>query len=361
MPEISISRFFNNKFWYYHLIGWHVFLMYEFFHDQLRNFNFSKYYLFWFFLEYLPLFVLLIILRIPYRKIYKKIKNPAKLILIALLASIICSLFWVGIRTLIIDFLYNGRGYWSFTKDPWNSMSSIIVGSWVPFAWSILYFGIKFWRDMVVEKNRAKEAAYLAQKAQLQTLRYQLNPHFLFNSLNSIQALFRENADQADLMITELSEFLRYSLKYNERVMIPVEEEIDIVRKYLTIEKIRYEEKLNFCINVDDEAVNKEIPCLITQPLVENSIKHGLYKNPEGIRITVNVKATSDFLKIQVKNTGMLMSGWEYGTGLKNVKERLQKTYKDKFSFLLTELDNSVMAQIEILLINHEKNDGPDN
>jgi LytS/YehU family sensor histidine kinase len=228
----------------------------------------------------------------------------------------------------------------------------ILFSTWVFLVWNLLYFGVKYWQDLFTERVKAREAMILAQKAQLHMLRNQLNPHFLFNSLNSIQGLVYENPGLADSMISELSEFLRYSLKYNTTVLVQVREELEILKKYLSIEKIRFEERLEFKIDADINLLDYEIPCFIAQPLVENSIKHGLSNNPVGIQILINVYRLDNYLIIEVANTGtFLSSNWSPGTGIKNILERLENMYPGKHSFNLLEEEGLVKAKIKIPLL----------
>jgi two-component system LytT family sensor kinase len=117
--------------------------------------------------------------------------------------------------------------------------------------WSALYLGIKFWQEWVDEKARAEKAQVLAQTAQLQMLRYRLNPHFLFNALNSIRALVSEDKTSAKSMITELSEFLRYSLVSKNYKDVPFKDEIDSVRHFFNIQKMRYEDNLDVSLDID--------------------------------------------------------------------------------------------------------------
>jgi LytS/YehU family sensor histidine kinase len=227
----------------------------------------------------------------------------------------------------------------------------ILFSTWVFLVWNLLYFGVKYWRDLFTERVKAREALILAQKTQLQILRNQLNPHFLFNSLNSIQGLVYENPEIADTVISELSEFLRYSLQYNTRTLVSVNEELEILRKYLRIEKIRYEERLEYDITADQDLQDREIPSFILQPLVENSIKHGLSNNPTGIKILINVYRFNNYLKIEVSDTGKLSScNWSPGTGISNILERLEKMYPGSSSFSLFEEDGLVKAKIQIPL-----------
>jgi len=217
----------------------------------------------------------------------------------------------------------------------------------------LVYLGINYWLNLEEEKERSRNAIILAQKAQLQMLRYQLNPHFLFNSLNSIQALVHENPDQADNMVTELSEFLRYTLQYNDRITITIREEIDITEKYLMIEKIRFEERLEYSIRYDNALLNVQIPCFITQPLVENAVKFGLQNNPLGINIVVNFSRSEDKIIIEVSNTGRLSDGWSMGIGLQNVKDRLSNAFPGEYRFTLEESHGFVVSKIVI----SQKND----
>ena len=306
------------------------------------------------------LFGLISLMRVGYKKIYNKIKNPFYYLIISAATALTCSTLWFYGRAVPLELIFNSQELWFSPQYDFTKLKVILMGAWVPFVWSVLYFGIKYWQELNTERQRTQNAIAMAQKAQLKMLQYQLNPHFLFNSLNSIQALIYENPDQADTMVTELSEFLRYSLYYNDRIIITVEEEIDITAKYLTIEKIRYEERLDSLIEIDDQAMNFEVPCFITQPLVENSIKHGLTNNPDGITIQLKVKIKNDQLTIQVSNTGSLATDWQPGVGLNNVIERLKNGYSKQAAFKLYESDGLVIAEIQISL-NNEKISRSDN
>jgi len=223
----------------------------------------------------------------------------------------------------------------------------VTLSAWVPFSWSILYFGIKYWKDLEEEKERAKATLLLATKAQLQMLRYQINPHFLFNSLNSIKALTYENPEQAGVMLTEFAEFLRTTLCYDDKVFVPVKEEIEIIQKYLKIEKIRYEERLSYSILYDNTILENEILCFISQPLVENAIKHGLTNNPDGIKLVINFSKIDKNICVEVANTGKLMNAdHSTGKGLKNVIERLESAYSNNYTLTISEEDSFVKVRI---------------
>lgn len=219
--------------------------------------------------------------------------------------------------------------------------------------WSGVYFGIKYWQKWQTEQENSLQANFLADKAQLEVLRYQLNPHFLFNALNSIRASVDEDSNRAKQMITQLSEFLRHSLLSAEKKEIPLQEELEAVQNYLAIEKIRFEEKLEIEYEVEDSAKDFKVPCLLLNPLVENAIKHGLQTSPKPLKIKISAKMENEKLILEVANTGKLDNLHNSnGTkiGLKNVCERLEKLYGEKSTFELKQEDELVKARIEIKL-----------
>lgn len=181
-------------------------------------------------------------------------------------------------------------------------------------------------------------------------LRYQVNPHFLFNALNTIRSMVEEDKAVARNMITKLSEFFRYSLSQNGTTDT-LDNEINAIRNYLDIQKIRFEEKLNVSFDIDSSLYYIRIPFFIILPLVENAIKYGLQSNKAPLSITITAKADKD-LEISVCNTGRLIktssNGAGTGTGMENTKKRLGLYFKDKYSFNLVEKDSWVTAQIII-------------
>ena len=217
-------------------------------------------------------------------------------------------------------------------------------------AWSALYFGIKYWRQWQSERESGLALAALANQAQLEMLRYQINPHFLFNSLNSIRASIDEDAARARQMVTQLAEFLRYSLLRQNAQTVALGEEIEAVRNYLAIEKTRFEEKLAVEFVIDEEAERLAVPSFLLNPLVENAVKHGSRggsQQPLSIRISARLK--EGVLLLEVANTGRLSLGGD-GTqvGLRNIRERLEKFYGGSGSFQLTEEEGWVYARIRI-------------
>ena len=220
--------------------------------------------------------------------------------------------------------------------------------------WSALYFGIKYWRQWQSEHERTLQAEALANHAQLDMLRYQLNPHFLFNALNSIRASIDEDSQRAKRMVTEFSEFLRYSLLNDNSTLVDLRQEIEAIRSYLAIEKIRFEDKLEVTFEIEPAAAECQVPGFLIHPLVENAVKHGMTNNPEPLRILIAAKVRDGRLVVEVANTGRLdtrtpqTNGAGTRIGLRNVRERLAKLYPDQSSFTLRQDGIWIRATIEM-------------
>jgi LytS/YehU family sensor histidine kinase len=219
-------------------------------------------------------------------------------------------------------------------------------------AWSALYLGVKHWLLWQTERERSLQSSALAQTAQLEMLRYQLNPHFLFNALNSIRASIDEDAVRAKQMITQLSEFLRYSLLAESKKKISLSEELEAVRNYLAIEQIRFEDKLAVEFDIEKAAEDFQIPNFLLNPLVENAVKHGLQTSKKPLEIKISARLDNEKFVLEVVNSGTLNIGSDRngnGIGLKNVRERLSAMFGDNAKVELNEDGSVVKARIEIL------------
>ncbi|MCE1188621.1 MAG: histidine kinase [Ignavibacteria bacterium] len=217
--------------------------------------------------------------------------------------------------------------------------------------WSMMYFGIKLWIDWMEEKKRAEQASLMAQSAQLQMLRYQVNPHFLFNTLSSLRALVSVDARRAEMMITKMSEFLRYSLMDAENDEVPLYKEIQIIKNYLDIEKVRFGEKLQIEYAIEQLAEEFPVPVFILNPIVENAIKHGMQSNKGVLHISISAHVKSTTLYISVKNSGAWRTQGAadgLGSGLNNIKNRLVLHSPNSHSFEIIKSDESVEVAISI-------------
>jgi hypothetical protein len=292
-------------------------------------------------------FGLTCLMRLIYKR-FVRTQNFAQAAWLSLSCSVVFGFFWT--------YLSNGF-YWSISdnfdfpsahaKAPRDTLDFGIT----LLSWSALYFGVKFWREWQAERERALQSAALAQKAQLEMLRYQLNPHFLFNALNSIRASVDEDATRAKQMITQLSEFLRFSLLNESAKKIPLREELEAVRNYLAIEKIRFEDKLEVDFAIEKRAEDFHVPCFLLNPLVENAVKYGLQTSAKPLRIKISAEVSGSKLILEVRNSGKLngnSNGSGTKIGLKNVRERLEKLFGAAGTFELKQDGDFVKARIEI-------------
>ena len=271
-----------------------------------------------------------------------------------LIPRILLSSFIIGI---ILFVLYFSVQYFTGVLP----LSEIKIGT--PFVWTanlssvvlfwfLIYFSIHLFQNYkrVEIESLIWEAA--VKDFELKTLKSQLNPHFMFNAMNSIRALIEEDPESAKTALTRLSNILRYSLKMERNETVPLEEEIQTVADYLALEAIRFEERLNYEINIDPRSGKIEIPPMMIQTIVENGIKHGVNKRTEGGKITVNSKMNGSNLIIQIKNSGQINEEslrHSKGFGIDNTKQRLNLLYGDKAVFTIkNESPDVVLAEIKI-------------
>jgi LytS/YehU family sensor histidine kinase len=200
------------------------------------------------------------------------------------------------------------------------------------------------------------------REIELNSLKAQLNPHFMFNSMNSIRALVDEDPGLAKTAITQLSTILRSSLLIGKRKTIPLEEELNVVRSYLALESIRYEERLSVNIEVESGASTCHVPPLMLQTLVENAIKHGISKLTKGGSISLNAIIKNGSLYIRIENTGKFERknrNKESGIGLANTRKRLDLLYGDQADFKIYNANG--MVRTEILIPENTEYENPGN
>lgn len=180
-----------------------------------------------------------------------------------------------------------------------------------------------------LEFEAARRSEVLAREAQLKALKSQVNPHFLFNSLNSISALTAVDAAEARRMCIRLADFLRTSLRLGERVTVPFAEEMALTRMYLDVEQIRFGAKLRVTEDVEANCADCDVPALLIQPLVENAVKHGIAMMAEGGEIAMCGRRDGDWLRFTIANPfdPEAPSAGRNGLGLRNIRERLEARY----------------------------------
>jgi two-component system LytT family sensor kinase len=216
---------------------------------------------------------------------------------------------------------------------------------------STMFFLIRNLRESQKQKSMLEEARQTARDAQLQMLQQQINPHFIFNILNSLRSLITIDTDRARNMVTDLSEFLRVTLSSYKSVQNTIEDEINLLEYYLLLQKVRFEDNIEYNIDVDENIKQFKVPKYILQPLAENAIKHGMKTSPVPLQLNISVNNTDDTIKLIVSNTGSLISSsneTHCNNGIKNIKTRLDLMFPGRANFILEERNGCVMAVITI-------------
>lgn len=281
------------------------------------------------------------LLTVPMRYIYRRIWDihPLWQVVIVLFCSYIAAATWA-----VIDNLTNWEIY-KFGFRPTNLLfyfQHSIAKFYIMLTWSGLYFVIKYYQLLQDAQQKSLAAAAMAHQSQLKMLRYQLNPHFLFNTLNAISTLILVNDNQsANQMMSKLSRFLRFSLDNDPIKRITLEQELNAAMLYLDIEKVRFGDRLDVQVSVSDTAKQALVPSLILQPLIENAIKYAIAKTEQTGRIEIAAERVNNNLHITVKDNGpepfnpnaVKIRG--SGVGLVNIRERLKALYDKDFHFSL--------------------------
>jgi len=270
---------------------------------------------------------------------------------------IIGSSFTLGIISAIFIVLGLGvyllaYGYTSTFMFFWNdALGNWLIMSIMIFLWAVVYILANYLNQLKIFELNESEMALRLKQAQLNNLVGQLNPHFLFNGLNNIRALMLEDVNRSREMLTALSELLRYSLQSNNKVKQPIIDEVEIVRSYIELAKIQYEQRLVYSENIDESLLEQPIPPLLIQLLIENAIRHGIDRSIDGGKLSLSIKRLEDQIQIQVCNPGSLASpepapNKSTGLGLKNIKRRLALLYDGKASLQIQEKSQIVCATI---------------
>jgi LytS/YehU family sensor histidine kinase len=248
--------------------------------------------------------------------------------------AVVAVLVSVGAYSAIDAWVFNMMNRSGGTFNGSLFLGSITINFLLIGAWSALYFGINFY---IILEQRADELLHLesqASSAQLAMLRYQLNPHFLFNTLNSISTLvLLKQTERANAMLSRLSSFLRYTLVYEPTAQVTLAQEVETLKLYLDIEKMRFEERLRTSFDIDPAVAKARLPSLLLQPLVENAVKYAVTPQEEGADISLEARLVGDRVRIVVSDTGPGLNGAATTTtsstsvGLANIRDRLAQAY----------------------------------
>lgn len=275
---------------------------------------------------------------------------PAVLLL-AVLYALLNNIKWYFFYTKIVDdsvTLFKAIMFW----DP-----IIITGFRLMSAWILAYHLYHYYQKEVATAKKNAQLSVLIKQTQLDNLSAQLNPHFLFNSLNSIKSLVIENPNIARRAIDLLSDLLRSSLYEKDNDLIAIKDELALVKDYIELEKLRFEERLEIDITLNKVLEDFKIPTLSIQLLVENAIKHGIDKVIEGGLVSIKITKNKNQVYIKVQNPGTLTLNEPLkGLGLRNLKERLKIQYKSNASFNLKTLDKNKVEATLILPFETDEN-----
>lgn len=279
------------------------------------------------------------------------IKGLIKKVVPSILVLAVLFMLIMNLKTSVYIYLVNDANTFLENLLVWNPV--LITGLRHMSIWVLAYHAYHFYIKEVHTAKTNAQLSVIAKQSQLDNLAAQLNPHFLFNSLNSIKALVFENPKSARRAIDLLSDLLRSSLYEKEHTTISIADEMALVKDYVELEKLRFEERLNFTFDIDHTLENFKIPPLSIQLLVENAIKHGIDKQLEGGTVEISVQKKNDHVVISVKNPGNLSKGKQRGVGLKNLNERLLLQYDGSAEFKVdTPSENMVVATLMIPIEN---------
>ncbi len=268
-----------------------------------------------------------------------------KLLPRVLVATFILSIIKYFVHLIIADYLDILYGN---IFDPLTVVSFLFAYMVFYVTWSLLYFMYHYFERY----NTSLRYEALKNEIELNKLKSQLNPHFIFNALNGIRGLVDEDPTKAKDAITQLSHILRSSLVMNKQKLTNFEEELHTVKDYLALEGIRFEERLKSIYNIDPQSRNFRVPPLMVQTLVENGIKHGIARLKAGGTISISTTVKNAYLTIQIRNSGQLVNGEadnSRGFGLDNTVQRLQLIYGRAAGFRIrNENSNTVITEVTI-------------
>jgi len=229
----------------------------------------------------------------------------------------------------------------------WEDISLLVVNYMTLFLlWSVIYFAIAFFSRYRREEIERLKWENALKEFELNKLKSQLNPHFVFNALNGIRSLVDEDPSKAKTAITQLSNILRNSLLSDRARTIPFSEELKTVNDYLNLEKIRFDERLRFSNDLDPNTFSIQVPPMMIQTLVENAVKHGLSKRVDGGNIAISSRMDKGFAEIRIDNTGTLLGTDSDGFGILNTLHRLELIYNKPDLFTIVQSGPEIVSAI---------------
>jgi len=266
-----------------------------------------------------------------------------------LVSALLLVTVWLGTGYLILKLVLGSEAtHTAFIMQTiyWRGAIGILL-----YALIVLnYYLMIFYQEYQEEKLRKSEMNRLLKESELSMLKAQINPHFIFNSLNSISSLTLTDSKKAHEMVVNLSSFLRYTISPQERKLVILKQELDAIKLYLSIEKIRFGDKLDVLIKCESASGESLIPNMILQPLIENAIKYGVYESTESNQVKISCESSKDALVIDIVNDiekgGVPKKG--KGIGLRNVKSRLKLIYEKEDLMTIERSDTQFSVKLVI-------------
>jgi sensor histidine kinase YesM len=330
LEQLRRSR--NALFWTLHAAGWGAYAISQYFGALLQTEPVAYH-------EVIAIAAVSgFVLSAPLRYIYRRLwGHPLRTLVVGVLAS--CYATALALR-VIINLAYKAlvEPTWQF-KTIFEVLTGSLTMTYLLLCWSALYFGIKYYESLQQQREAALKATSLAQEAQLKMLRYQLNPHFLFNTLNAISTLILDNQNRiANHAVSRLSEFLRYSLDQDPMKKVTLRKEMEALDLYLNTERLRFGERLRLEYAIEESALEALLPSLLLQPLIENSVKYAISPRESGGMIRIEGRTRAGMLELAVIDDGPGLregaaSSDGRGVGLRNTRERLAVLYGQQHRF----------------------------
>lgn len=268
----------------------------------------------------------------------------------ALVAAVAQTAFDASMMTTIQRILPGDPAY-SRAMDVLRLARLLILYAWTFCLTVTLFWAVSRERDAVEAEQRAREAERLRREAEFQALRLQLNPHFLFNSLNGVSTLILDGRTaEADAMLMKTAHFLRAIMNADPRALETIAAEMAVIEAYLQVEAMRFGERLDWVIDCDPEAMEHHVPALLLQPLVENAVKHAVAVSERPVRIAIEARLNAGRLRLMVKDDGQGAAAAAYGAGvgLRNVASRLTSYYGSRAAFDATAGPDGYSATIDL-------------
>jgi signal transduction histidine kinase len=300
-------------------------------------------------------------LRYVYRPLIRRGTPLLAMVVVAVVASYAASLVWTASDNLLTHPVTVALG----VRDPGprgtiRPFMGAVYNAFTMLAWSVLYIGIRYYAALQAERERSLTAEAAAHQAQLEALRYQINPHFLFNALNAVSTLVTERRnDEASRMLSRVSDFLRLTLTAPVRDEVALADEIDYVRQYLDIERVRFGDRLRTEIDIAPDVWEAAVPAFVLQPLIENAVRYAVAPRESGGAICVEAQRSGDTLRVSIVDDGPGIRQDARGNGagrigLANARDRLRNLYGDRGRVELADVaGGGTRASIEIPFRRH--------